>query len=430
MASGNRMASDVGPVEETDAATGSATDPSLTVTTRNLYVGVDLSRLFGAGTLAEVRRVAGELLAELRSHPFAARMGAVADEVAATRPDVIGLQEAALVRSQQPGDFADAPYPNATDVVVDLLDLLSSALESRRLSYEVAAATVTTDLEVPADVDGDRIDVRLTDRTAILVREGVETGGTRTGTFDAAHTFPVSSAGVLVRRGYCLAAVTAGDAAPVVATAHLESTDAEVRRRQAAELRKLLPTDRPVLLAGDFNSGPGGRTDAYDSLTETFADAHAALRPAEEGPTCCQSPDLRNERSLLSRRVDAVLSRGARPAAVERVGADPEERVPAEVDGETVRVWPSDHAGVVATLAVPTATRSSTPTATSTGTTTSGGTATPTRQRSPTATTGRSPDGDTGTNVSLPGFGPLGTVGALVGAALVRRRHAESVRQG
>jgi hypothetical protein len=62
--------------------------------------------------------------------------------------------------------------------------------------------------------------------------------------------------------------------------------------------------------------------------------------------------------------VDHVLYRGdLSPTAVETVGTDAESWVQAEVDGESVTLWPSDHAGVVATLAVSTATPTPTPTA-------------------------------------------------------------------
>ncbi|PSP77172.1 hypothetical protein BRC81_10310 [Halobacteriales archaeon QS_1_68_20] len=69
---------------------------TVTVLTRNLYAGVDLSALFEASALADVRQVAGRMLETVRAHPYAARMEAVAAEIAATRPDVVGLQEAAL----------------------------------------------------------------------------------------------------------------------------------------------------------------------------------------------------------------------------------------------------------------------------------------------------------------------------------------------
>jgi len=75
------------------------------------------------------------------------------------------------------------------------------------------------------------------------------------------------------------------------------------------------------------------------------------LRPTADGYTCCQDDDLTNDESQLSRRVDAVLYRGgANPTAIERVGAATDDRV--SLDDESVTLWPSDHAGVVATFEI------------------------------------------------------------------------------
>ena len=353
-----------------------AETPALTVMTRNLYLGIDLSRLFRAESMDDVRRIAGQMLTEIRSHPFAARADAIAAEVANTEPDVIGLQEAAVLRVQAESDFSENPSPNAASVVVDLLELLSSKLAARGLEYEVVSSTVTTDIEVPADDEDGQADVRLTDRDAVLVRSDLEASANESDTFDASLEYWLRQTSVSIQRGYCLVDVTVDGVDVTVATTHLESADGDTRQDQARELLDLLPQDRPVVLTGDFNSGPGGPSDAYDLLTDSFDDAHSSLRPDADAPTCCQASDLRNSESAFSRRVDHVLYRGeVRPTTVERVGADPESMVTADVDGESVRMWPSDHAGVVSTLeltaSTPTPTATSTPSPTATAVTTS-----------------------------------------------------------
>lgn len=385
-----------------------ATTPTLTVATRNLYLGVDLSRLFDADSMDDVRTIAGEMLREIRSHPYDARIDAIADEVAATRPDALALQEAAVFRVQTESDFAEDAAPNASTTVVDLLERCTSALESRGLDYDVAASTVTTDVEVPAD-DGDaRTDVRLTDRTALLVRSDVETGESRAGTFDASLTYPLRGRSATIHRGYCLVELAVDGVDVTVAGAHLESADAYTRERQAEALLDRLPSDRPVVVAGDFNSGPGGSTGAYDLLTESFEDPTAALGSGSDAATCCQPSDLRSDDARFSRRVDHVLSRGdVRPTATQRVGADPESRVSADRGGETVRLWPSDHAGVVTTFAVPTATP--TAAATTTRPTTRGETAT---------------DSERNASTNLPLYGSIAGIGSLSLAALAwYRKH-------
>lgn len=336
-----------------------ATAPStLSVMTRNLYVGTALSALFDADSMDDVRRIAGRIFDDVEHHPYAARLGAIASEVAATTPTVVAVQEAAVIRTQRPGDFGEDPDVDALDVHVDLLDTFLSELAARGLTYEVAAETITTDVELPADVDGQHVDVRLTDRDVLLVHSSGEASDPRSGTFETALTIPMDDTEVSIERGYCSVDVGVDDADVTVATTHLESTFVYPRQQQARELLDRLPPDRPVVLAGDFNSGPDSTAHAYELLMGSFDDAYSTLHPESDGYTCCQAADLRNDSSRHSRRIDAVLYRGGlRPVAVERVGADPADRVRIDVAGEARRLWPSDHAGVVATFEVPGATR-------------------------------------------------------------------------
>jgi exonuclease III len=63
------------------------------------------------------------------------------------------------------------------------------------------------------------------------------------------------------------------------------------------------------------------------------------------GFTCCT--DITSPTSMSGERIDIVFVRGGvTPQAAEIVGVDPAKRTAAGL-------WPSDHAGVVATLQVP-----------------------------------------------------------------------------
>ena len=414
------------------APVASAEPPSaaaeLTVATRNLGLGVDLDALLTVESESDLRRVAGELLETARAHPYDERVGAIADEVAATDPDVVALQEAAVVRTRAPGDDGETPEPAET--VVDLLDRLSAALDERDLDYRVAGSTVTTDAELPADGEDGRVDVRVRDRDAVLVREDHETGGVRTGRYDTGVTvgLPGADRRVTLARGYCLVDVSLDAGTVTVASTHLESTAIPVRLGQALELRDALPSDGPVALGADLNSGPGTTTVAYDALTDRLADAYATLRPDADGYTCCQAESMRNGESLLEERADAVLYRAPLdPTAVERVGEDPDDRVDATVGGESVEVWPSDHAGVVATfeLPPPEPTPSPTPTPTPTPSPTPAPALTPTSTPAATQdteTTAATQDTETTTSESGAGFGALATLACVLGGLWWRSR--------
>jgi endonuclease/exonuclease/phosphatase family metal-dependent hydrolase len=390
--------------------------PELDLLTRNLYVGVDLSRLFDVTDLAGLRRVAGDLLAEVRAHPYDARAAAIAAEIDATAPDVVCVQEAALVRTRDPSRFDGDHDPGAETVEVDLLAALLDRLADRGLAYDVASAVVTNDVEVPADTADGTVDVRLTDRVAVLARADLPVSESRSALFDAGVPIPLEDVDLTIRRGYAAADVHVSGRPVAVVSSHLEAVVAGIRDRQAAELVAAVPADRPVVVGVDSNVGPGRSPETYDRLLASFADAHATRRPDEPGHTCCHDPDLVNDTPTLSSRLDQVLYRGGGTAtAVDRVGAAPGDRVRAEVGGESVRVWPSDHAGVVASVTVPAAPTPTAPTPSRTAprgtdTGTSGGPA-----------GGPDPDGNP---ESQSGFGVLAAVVAAGGATIAAlRRH-------
>ncbi|WP_313694850.1 endonuclease/exonuclease/phosphatase family protein [Halorarum halobium] len=394
--------------------------PRVSVATRNCYLGADLFRLLAAATVGEgsVRDAIGELVAAVDRSHVERRLDAVAAELGRTEPDLVGIQEAALLRTGPP---SEGTTPTATDVRYDFRELLVSALDERDLPYRVVAAAETTDVQLPGRVDGERRDVRLTDRDLILAREGVTTTEPVTDTFDAAFSVTQNERTLTVERAYGIVDATVGDGRLTFCNTHLEAASAETRAEQAAELRAALGDVRdPVVLVGDLNDGPGGSDGAYARLTETFTDVAGG-----SGPTCCHAADLRNPEPSLGSRIDHVLVRGElRATGVTRVGVDPAERI--AVDGD--RLWPADHAGVVATLAPGTQAASAT-TEPATATTSAPATTTPMDAATGATTaetdaTGTDPDADSAT--TAPGFGAATALGSLVAAALAARsRSAE-----
>jgi endonuclease/exonuclease/phosphatase family metal-dependent hydrolase len=122
---------------------------------------------------------------------------------------------------------------------------------------------------------------------------------------------------------------------------------APLQEGQARDLLNLLkPVNGPVVLVGDFNSAADGSTTmSYATVAGSFSDAYAKLNPGMPGFTCCT--DIMAPTFTATTRIDLVFFRGGVGAqAIAYVGTDPAERTPSGL-------WPSDHAGVVATLQVP-----------------------------------------------------------------------------
>ncbi|MFB6194957.1 MAG: endonuclease/exonuclease/phosphatase family protein [Haloplanus sp.] len=387
-----------------------AQTPSVSVATRNCYLGANLFRLLAAATVTDTSlpEAVGNLVTAVDRSYVERRLGAVADELARTTPDLVGVQEAPLIRTGAP---TDGTTPTATDVRYDFRETLRSALSARDLPYRVVAATETTDIQLPATVDGERLGVRLTDRDLILAHESATAGDPVTGTFDASFSLTRNDRTVTINRGYGVVDATVGGTRLTFCNTHLESVSAETRGKQATELRGLLDgREDPVVLVGDLNSGPGASTAVYDDFTGPYRDA-----ASDAGNTCCHAADLRNAKPTLDSRIDHVLVRGdLRATDVTRLGADPADRIAVESGDDVDRLWPSDHAGVVATLAPEVATPTSTATPTRT--------ATATRTATPTVT---ATDADpTRTVGSAPGYGSGAAVSALAVAALAAFRRA------
>jgi endonuclease/exonuclease/phosphatase family metal-dependent hydrolase len=102
----------------------------------------------------------------------------------------------------------------------------------------------------------------------------------------------------------------------------------------------------PVIALGDFNVTETSTT-YKDFLKAGFKDSWHIAHPDEAGFSCCQDEDLLNSGSQLKERIDFILYRGSGIDVdeVKLVGVDSSERIPS---GQ----WPSDHAGIVATLSI------------------------------------------------------------------------------
>ncbi len=384
--------------------------------TQNVYVGVDLFDLVDADSTAALLLTLGRFLDQLDPDRYAARARGIAASITTAQPDVVALQE--VTQIEQLGE-------EERETIVDMRSQIQSALAVQDLSYEIAAQTATADLTLPTL--GDQAGLRVANRDVLLVQEDHSTANVMTGTYDATASvaIPDSDRTFSIERGYAAADVTVEDATFTAISTHFEASSRSTRETQATELLELVPTDRPVVLAGDFNSGPGTTTDAYTQLTDRFEDPFATLHPNEDAFTCCQAGNLENEQSQLEKRVDTILSDGdMQPTAVRRVGHRRKDRITFDSEAGPVELWPSDHAGVVATFEMetqdgqtPTATPTTTPTPVSNTQTATESDASPeTTNTTPITDTVDSDDGNG------PGFGVISALGAVGGLGYALRR--------
>jgi len=329
----------------------------VSVMTQNLYLGVNLGRLMETPP-SQWPFVIAENWERLQATDFPTRAQALADEIARTRPHLIGLQEVTTWRTQTPSDFVLGQYdPNATTVAYDFLTILLDALAERGLDYQIAALSPTSDIEAPAFTGVGPIpfmDVRWSDATAVLARSDVEV--------EQAFAYQYAAIPGSMGRinGWSAARVKVNGRELMFVNTHLvDAESADVQVLQAAELIAWLGTQTlPVVLVGDFNSAanPGApdelHTATYPMLLDAgFTDLWDRGNKPESGLTALHDEMLTNESVSFTCRGDLILldqglGRMVGAAQMEVTGTDPTIRA-------TYGLWPSDHAGVFGVLHLP-----------------------------------------------------------------------------
>jgi len=361
---------------------------------QNLYLGADIFMVLQADPEDPygVPKAVFEIYTDVVKTRFPDRAQALADEIEANMPDLIGLQEVSLFRTESPGDFLVDHQADATVVAYDFLDLILNALSARGLHYRVASVVQNADVELPmlvtTDSNGNPIpprldDARLTDRDVILVRSNVITSDAvaRNYQTNLSFDFPLgqSTIPIVFKRGYtAVKAKVRGTAYRFVST-HLEVEGGDISPQvpyiqayQAYELTSVLKNETlPVIVVGDINSSPEDTAPLplpqypyfiLPPYVQISLAGYADIWPRRilgrnnPGFTCCQEADLLNEQSILDERIDFVFVRnnlGHAPLSFVglvfawTIGDTPEDKTMT-----LPPLWPSDHAGVIGQLRI------------------------------------------------------------------------------
>jgi endonuclease/exonuclease/phosphatase family metal-dependent hydrolase len=328
-------------------AQSSARERDLSVMTYNIYQGTELENSIAARTGQDFVIGATKDFLMMRQTNFSDRARALAAEIAASKPDLIGLQEVALWRTGP----HKTPAEPATSIDQDFLQILLDALGKRGLSYSTASSVDNFDVQGPALLSADGLtDVRLTDRDVILARTDrfgadIKLSNPQSSNYTTNLVITTVAGPTAVLEGWASIDVKYRGRMVRFVTTHLDAFVPQIRLAQANELLSGPANTRlPLIVAGDMNTTT--TTDTYAAIaTAGFADVWAQLHAADAGFTCCEAlPTIDNSIPALFERVDLFLIRGGLEAAsIARVGADPGSRTASGL-------WPSDHAGLVATL--------------------------------------------------------------------------------
>lgn len=322
-------------------------EEQLSVMTYNVYVGASADPLLATTNLLQVPTEVANMYNGVIASDFPSRAASIAKSIKSAQPHLVGLQEVSLVRRQSPGDRIAGGEVPAEEVVLDFLEILMDALQAEGLNYQVAAKVENIDIEMPMFTDTGIDDARLTDSDVILARSDVIVSRV-----ESAHFMNVLSIETLlleVPRGYVAIDATVGEVTYRVVNTHLEAFGEPIRVAQAQELITLLQDETlPIILLGDFNTAAPDGTAYQMLLSAGYVDVWQ-METGVTGNTCCQAAGLGNVESGLSYRIDQVFVRNYELAGLvttHTVGDETADLLPSGI-------WPSDHAGVVAHLPIP-----------------------------------------------------------------------------
>ena len=229
------------------------------VMTRNLYLGSSLEGLLNAKSLPELIAAAAQVTQNITDSKPDERAAAVAHEIVKNHVDLVGLQEATIVRMgplQLPPINLETFLP-ATGVVSDGLKLLLLALDNLGEHYSVVAIVPGFDVQLPipppplSTLPG--FDVRLTTQIAVVARSDLRLSNRQVQGFLADRTYPTAGGPVPNPRGWASVDVEKNGRKFRFATTHLE-TQNPVQFPQAHDLiNGAGNTTLPVVFVGDFN---------------------------------------------------------------------------------------------------------------------------------------------------------------------------------
>lgn len=312
-----------------------AKDVQVSFMTWNIYQGFDPTPIFTAAPAQIPQRVT-EVFRQFLATDFPERANAIAGQIASKKPDFVGLQEAVLVQLMVP-DFPVVTY--------DFVQLLLSALRNVGQHYEVAAVNENVSLQLPTSTGNT---VSLLDRDVILLRKGsgLKIIKKQEANFTTNATVIIGGQPYVIVDGWSSVDVQVKKRVFRLINTHLSPISQAVQVAQGNELLTgPANTNLPLVMMGDFNSNAGGSgTPTYMNFIDAgFQDAWVEAGVGD-GFSCCQDSDVLNAVSTLGRRIDFILFKnGWNALAADVVGEEQDDRTP-------TALWPSDHAGVAATL--------------------------------------------------------------------------------
>lgn len=299
---------------------------------QNIDEGTDFLPILGVTSAAAIPAAASATFAQVQASDVAGRMKLLADEIAASQPDLAGLQEVTVW------------YVNGV-TRYDLLGTLLTDLAADGQHYGVVVKSPETPLLSLPDATGNIISFQ--DSNVILARTDLPPGFLRLsnpqqGQYAAHLTFAVPGGpSIPITRSWASVDVQMWGEQFRFINTHLETLIPIVAEAQAEELLTgPANTSLRVILVGDFNSTPD--TPVYrDLLQARFVDAWTQTHPADLGYTWGETTETTR---VFDQRIDYVFANGGiQVESASLIGTDPAFHT-------NSGYYPSDHLGLLVTF--------------------------------------------------------------------------------
>lgn len=342
--------------------------PPVKVMTQNLYQGTEFRHIQGlVGKEPSFEEALAATTADYATYVatrFKDRAKLIASKIAKDQPALVGLQE---VATWHRGAFVETePFALQGPVTEDFTGELIAALAADKMHY--AAVSTHEDnftLAFPILTEEGLVSVGMVESGVILARtdlppKKLTLSNPQSGTYLARPPLfpnpldPQEPHGFQFTNSWqSIDATTSGRTFRFITT-HLDALipGGLISGPQAQELLGgPANTSLPVIVAGDMNSGPVLAPAAYDAFVNGgLSDSWTAAGLGAPPLTCCHlAPNDRasDPNATYTEDPDHVFTRGDFTVLNEHlVGNTAPKKAPASF------IWPSDHAGIVATLAI------------------------------------------------------------------------------
>ena len=378
----------------------------ITVMSRNLYLGADVG--VALELIPNFPKAAQFMWDQVKKTDFAARAPKLAREAAQDRPEIIGIQEATIWYCKK--DF----FSEKVEVFNFLEDFIAATkstgvgyslasangVEAFNPGYSIAAIPYLTKVNDPETFNPifgeDSAACGFTIGDALLVRDDVKDRIIQVGNSEYDATYSIVPLVMTIYRGYTWADFKVQDSVVRLITTHLESIWDENKVPNSALQAQQLVADlkdakMPVIIMGDFNADyrdprpegdpnpgeqpvasdtcptPGGaKCNAYSTMTEAgfenaspdaknpryFTWGATALLNGADKKRASDAKKFGNQYGFTD-RLDYIFTKNAYATVSSKIIGNVWPDGSGVWDCGSDKCFPSDHAGVVATIELP-----------------------------------------------------------------------------